>query len=508
MDFLDKFLQTSSNKNSILCVGLDPTIEKLNKLGYKIKDPIEDAAEAFVSFCIDRIEQTWHHTCSYKPNRQFLIPLSIKQMHRITTEIHHAECISIIDHKLSDIGKTNKEGLFWIKQEGFDAVTCSPFAGNIEETVKMAHELGLGAIMLCLMSNPEAALFMKAKLLIEIEGRMREVYGYEEIARRAARAKADGIVVGATGHVSIEDLAAINRCVGPDMFRLYPGVGTQGGDEQKTIMYGGRNQNINVGSALIFQEKLGEEASKWNYRFNEIREAIVPTTGESLATEIEETVAALYWEAQGVLVDTKNCFTLASGNKSPIYMDSRKVNSNPVARRIILSLANVWVEEVLSKYPRNQVVIAGGETAGAVWAQSLAESLGLRYVFFRKKPKSYGTEKRVEGDLHPGDIILWFEDLITDGGSGVSFIEAAQKTGAIIYKVIFIVDREQGGRQRLAGLSLPVEISRMTTSEKILSKGIKKKRINLAQLKEVEEYMLDSKAWNIARGFGWKEQEQ
>jgi orotate phosphoribosyltransferase len=90
----------------------------------------------------------------------------------------------------------------------------------------------------------------------------------------------------------------------------------------------------------------------------------------------------------------------------------------------------------------------------------------------------------------------------------VSFIEAAQKTGAIIYKVIFIVDREQGGRQRLAGLSLPVEISRMTTSEKILSKGIKKKRINLAQLKEVEEYMLDSKAWNIARGFGWKEQEQ
>jgi orotate phosphoribosyltransferase len=505
MDFLEKFLQVSSDKNSILCVGLDPTIEKLNKLGYKIKDPIEDAADAYVAFCIDRIEQTWKQTCSYKPNRQFLLPLSIKQMRKITTTIHEAESLPVIDHKLSDIGKTNKEGLFWIKQEGFDALTCSPFAGNIEETVKMAHDLGLGVIMLCLMSNPEATLFMKAKLLVEIDGRMQEVYGYEEIARRSVRAKADGIVVGATGHVSIEDLMSINRCVGPDMFRLYPGVGTQGGDEKKTIMYGGKNQNINVGSALIFQEKPGEEAVKWNYRFNEIRETLTLPASENLAKEIEETVAALYWEAQGALVDTKNCFTLASGNKSPIYMDGRKVNSDPIARRIILSLANVWAEETLSKYPRSQIVIAGGETAGAVWAQSLAESTGLRYVFFRKKPKGYGTGKRVEGDLRPGDIILWFEDLITDGGSGASFVEAGQKTGAIIYKVIFIVDREQGGRQRLAGLPHPVEMTRMTTLEKILAKGIEKKRIDLAQLKEVEEYMLDPKAWNIAKGFGWKD---
>lgn len=504
MNFLEKFLKVTDEKNSIQCVGLDPTIEKLNRLGYKIKDPVEDAPDAYVNFCIDRVEQTYHHACTYKPNRQFILPLSIKQVRKINAAVHDASCLSVIDHKLSDIGKTNQEGLFWIKQEGFDALTCSPFAGNIDEAVKMAHELELGIIMLCLMSNPEAILFMKGRFVVDVDGRKQEVFGYEEIAKRAAQARADGVVIGATGHITVDDLITINRYLGPDMVKLVPGVGTQGGDEKKIITHGGKKVMINVGSAIIFKEDPGAEAAMWNARFNKVRQDIVPSTSQNLSAEIENTVAALYWESQGVIVDTKDCITLASENKSPIYMDGRKVNSNPIARQIILSFANIWVEEALKKYSRDQLVIAGGETAGAVWAQSLATSTRLRYVFFRKKPKGYGAKKRVEGDLRAGDVVLFFEDLITDGGSAASFMEAAQETGAHVWKIIFIVDREQGGRQRLANLPNPVEIERMTTLEKILEKGVEKKQITLSQVKEVEEYIRDPKAWNIAKGFGWK----
>lgn len=505
MKFSDKFQQISDDKGSIQCVGLDPTIEKLNRLGYKIKDPVEDAPDAYVNFCIDRIEQTYRHACTYKPNRQFILPLSIKQVRKINSTAHEAGCLSVIDHKLSDIGRTNQEGMFWIKQEGFDALTCSPFPGNIEEAVRMAHETDLGIIMLCLMSNPEAVLFMKGRFVVDVDGRRQEVFGYEEIAKRAAQAKADGVVIGATGHITVDDLITINRYLGPDMVKLFPGVGTQGGDEKKIITHGGKKVMINVGSAIIFQENPGAEAAKWNQKFNQARQDIVSSASQNLSVEIENAVAALYWESQGVLVDTKDCFTLASSNKSPIYMDGRKVHSNPMARQIILSFANIWVEEALKKYSRDQLVIAGGETAGAVWASSLAASTGLRYVFFRKKPKGYGAKKRAEGDLKAGDVILFFEDLITDGGSAASFMEAAQESGAHVWKIIFIVDREQGGRQRLAGISYPVEIARMTTLEKILGKGIEKKKIDLVQLKEVEEYILDPKAWNIAKGFGWKE---
>ena len=75
-------------------------------------------------------------------------------------------------------------------------------------------------------------------------------------------------------------------------------------------------------------------------------------------------------------------------------------------------------------------VVAGGETAGIPYAAFIAERLGLPMLYVRKKPKGFGRDARIEGDLKDGQRVLLVEDLTTDGGSKVNFVEAIREAGA------------------------------------------------------------------------------
>ena len=74
--------------------------------------------------------------------------------------------------------------------------------------------------------------------------------------------------------------------------------------------------------------------------------------------------------------------------------------------------------------------IAGGETAGIPFAAMVAERLALPMTYVRKKPKGYGRNARIEGVMREGDRVLLVEDLATDGGSKLSFVDAIRETGA------------------------------------------------------------------------------
>ena len=74
--------------------------------------------------------------------------------------------------------------------------------------------------------------------------------------------------------------------------------------------------------------------------------------------------------------------------------------------------------------------IASGETAGIQIAALVAERMGLPMTYVRKKPKGYGKNARIEGVINSDQTVLLVEDLITDGGSKVSFVEAIRQTGA------------------------------------------------------------------------------
>jgi orotidine 5'-phosphate decarboxylase subfamily 2 len=258
-------------KNSILCVGLDPEEKELKKLGYDTS--IDYIDQAILDFTYKIIENTGEYACAFKPNRQFILPLSLKQTRKLNKKIHDYDCISICDHKLSDIGSTNLEGIINIKKERFDAFTYCPFLGNIEEATQQAHENDLGILSLIIMSNPEAEMFMKSYLIKDLEND-KPIFGYEIIAKKLNKINADGGVVGATGHVTPEDLKRIRNNLEYDKVLLVPGVGAQGGDEEKVIKYGGGNILITVRKSIIYQNNPREKARVYMNRFNKIRKTI------------------------------------------------------------------------------------------------------------------------------------------------------------------------------------------------------------------------------------------
>jgi orotate phosphoribosyltransferase len=121
-------------------------------------------------------------------------------------------------------------------------------------------------------------------------------------------------------------------------------------------------------------------------------------------------------------------FTLASGLPSPTYIDCRKLISYPRIRSTLMDFLAVTVMREAGFEAFDN--IAGGETAGIPFAALVAERLALPMTYVRKKPKGYGRNARIEGAMTEGQRVLLVEDLTTDGGSKLSFVDAIRETGA------------------------------------------------------------------------------
>jgi len=122
-------------------------------------------------------------------------------------------------------------------------------------------------------------------------------------------------------------------------------------------------------------------------------------------------------------------FTFASGMKAPTYIDCRKLISYPRIRSTLMDFLTCRVLEDAGFEAFDN--IAGGETAGIPFAALVAERMALPMTYVRKKPKGYGRNARIEGAMSEGQRVLLVEDLTTDGGSKLSFVDAIRETGAI-----------------------------------------------------------------------------
>jgi len=218
-----------------------------------------------------------------------------QDLYDIANLAHSLGLVVIEDSKLADIGSTNDAGMYYARQKGMDAVTFSPFAGNLEEAVKQAHSRDLGLISMVLMSNPE---FGKIKSMwVDVEddfeaynGRAGIICGshhveyYLKLARDAQRFGADGIVIGAPSpknHIKEYEIQAVRKLVDDNMLVLLPGVGKQGGEAGIIWKYFGRNNVIvNVGRDLMFPngsnstpEQQAEKAKYYFDMLNQLRAA-------------------------------------------------------------------------------------------------------------------------------------------------------------------------------------------------------------------------------------------
>ena len=143
-------------------------------------------------------------------------------------------------------------------------------------------------------------------------------------------------------------------------------------------------------------------------------------------TDVAQRAAKILIDIEAVLFRPDDPFIFTSGRASPVYVDCRRIISFPEARRELMTMG----KELLSREIGDDLdVIAGGETAGIPFAAWMSELFDLPMVYVRKKPKGFGRNARIEGELKEGAKVLLVEDLATDGGSKLSFVEALREAG-------------------------------------------------------------------------------
>ena len=148
----------------------------------------------------------------------------------------------------------------------------------------------------------------------------------------------------------------------------------------------------------------------------------------------EKTVAEKLLQVNAVKLNPKEPFTWASGWKSPIYCDNRKLLGYPYVRDFIKSeMCNV----IFEKFPDAEL-LAGVATAGIAWGAMAADQLKLPYIYVRPKPKEHGLGNQIEGYYEKGMKTIIIEDLISTGKSSLQVVDVVRNAGLEVMGMVSI----------------------------------------------------------------------
>jgi orotate phosphoribosyltransferase len=148
----------------------------------------------------------------------------------------------------------------------------------------------------------------------------------------------------------------------------------------------------------------------------------------------ETAVAEKLLQINAIKLNPQQPFTWASGWKSPIYCDNRKVLSFPYVREFIKSeMSNI----IFSDFPGAEL-LAGVATAGIAWGALSADQLKLPYIYVRPKPKEHGLGNQIEGYYEKGQKVLVIEDLISTGKSSLQVVDVLRNAGLEVMGMVGI----------------------------------------------------------------------
>jgi orotate phosphoribosyltransferase len=183
-------------------------------------------------------------------------------------------------------------------------------------------------------------------------------------------------------------------------------------------------------------------------------------------------------------------FTWASGWKSPIYCDNRKLLSLPFTRDFIKSeLANA----VFERFPDAEL-IAGVATAGIPWGAMVADQLKLPFIYVRPKPKEHGLGNQIEGEVAPKQRVVVIEDLISTGKSSLQVVDVLRQKGiwvegmVSIFNYQFAVAQEAFSRAEVPYFSL-------TDYPTLLQLAIQKGLVQPAEEEVLLKWRTDPASW-------------
>ncbi|WP_210272742.1 orotate phosphoribosyltransferase [Chthonobacter rhizosphaerae] len=208
--------------------------------------------------------------------------------------------------------------------------------------------------------------------------------------------------------------------------------------------------------------------------------------------------ARMMLEVKAIQFNAEKPYIFTSGWASPVYVDCRKLISFPRLRKRLMEFGT---EMILSEIGAESLdAIAGGETAGIPFAAWLSDRLELPMLYVRKKPKGFGRNAQIEGDVREGSRVLLVEDLATDGASKLTFAEALRAAGCQVSDTFVIfhygIFKESASVLADAG----VRLHALATWWDILAEAKRSGAFPTATLDAVEAFLNAPAAWSAAHG--------
>ena len=215
---------------------------------------------------------------------------------------------------------------------------------------------------------------------------------------------------------------------------------------------------------------------------------------------IADTTAKMLLEVKAVLFSEGKPFIFTSGWASPVYIDCRKLIFYPRIRTQLVDFAAATLSRDAGFEQFD--VIAGGETAGIPYAAWIADRFGLPMQYIRKKPKGFGRNAQIEGEMAEGARILLVEDLASEGTSKLNFVHAIRQAGGEIGHS-FVIFNYGIFPKSVASLEAEhVTLHWLATWWDVLRVADELGYFTPEQFAAVKAFLDDPDGWSAARGGG------
>ncbi len=203
-----------------------------------------------------------------------------------------------------------------------------------------------------------------------------------------------------------------------------------------------------------------------------------------------ETIAANLLKIDAIKLDVVRPFTWASGLRSPIYCDNRRILSFPALRSLVAERLSDMVRET---YPDAELV-AGVATGAIAIGVLVAERLGLPFVYVRSKPKSHGLGSQVEGAPEAGQKTVVVEDLISTASSSISACKALEEHGLDVLGLVAVFTYDLPmAEQNLA--TAGYNFATLSNYNALLRVATQEQLIGAGELNELRQWREDPNAW-------------
>jgi len=207
-------------------------------------------------------------------------------------------------------------------------------------------------------------------------------------------------------------------------------------------------------------------------------------------TTNEKAVAEKLLQVKAIQLNLEEPYTWASGWKSPIYCDNRRVLSFPFVREFIKSeMCNVIFDQF-----EDGTLLAGVATAGIAWGAMAADQLKLPYIYVRPKPKEHGLGNQIEGYYEAGQKVIVIEDLISTGKSSLQVVEVLRSKGLEVIGMVSIFDYGFPEATRNF-VSAGVRLRTLTNYPTLISLAVEKQIFTVDQHEILLKWQADPGNW-------------